>query len=743
MATRYIIAKGELLTYPIGAPKKEPGEKNHPYTLAQAKAALLPQIDEATHEFDRLPPQACPGDIAVALVTLHPAYLAKSYFPRQLLQTAGLESLGSRSERIRPRRVTRANAPPEADTTQLFVAGRRSAMRAFRDFAAHLTEGSREAAEFAQIEDFQALTADNRVRGAADLERIPSRQGVFEVGLHVPSVATTDRLREVFAAFAKTCGFELNPHFRFDAGRLLFVPVEGDADRLQELAQFSLMRVVRPMPKLRAARPMLRTSPVAVPFRLPEGDVLSREPRVAVLDGGLPQTHILDRFVRRYFEADEDADPVDEYLAHGLGVTSALLFGPIPPGGQAPRPFAAVDHHRVLDSVSDTEDPYDLYRTLGHIETILISRTYQFVNLSMGPDLCVEDHEVHAWTAVIDEILSDGNTLLSVAVGNNGTADAAARLNRIQVPADSVNALAVGAADRSSAGWERADYSAIGPGRSPGRRKPDVVAFGGSGHEYFHVVAPGARPDLSATLGTSFAAPLALRAAVGIRAVLGSDLFPLTTKALLIHGCEASVFDGTESVGWGKVPTDVMDLITSDDGAARIIYQGELRPGKFLRMPVPLPLAPLAGMVTLTATFCYACPVDPQDASAYTKAGLAITFRPHADKRKDGAAHANTYSFFPSNEWRTEAEQRADLNKWETVLHSSHTFRGSSLKGSVFDVHYNARDSGAPATGAERIPYALVITVHAPRHLDLHQQILQAHAVLETLQPAVNLQLDT
>ena len=199
MATRYIIAKGELLTYPIGAPKKEPGEKNHPYTLAQAKAALLPQIDQATQEFDRLPPQACPGDIAVALVTLHPAYLAKSYFPRQLLQTAGLESLGSRNERIRPRRVTRANAPPEADTTQLFVAGRRSAMHAFRDFAAQLSEGSREAAEFAQIEEIRALTAASRVRGVADLEgaaSVRSRTACAIHGVHRSTARGVCRVRQ-------------------------------------------------------------------------------------------------------------------------------------------------------------------------------------------------------------------------------------------------------------------------------------------------------------------------------------------------------------------------------------------------------------------------------------------------------------------------------------------------------------------------------------------------------------------
>ena len=666
MATRYIIGKGELLTYPIEPPGKNPGEKAHPYTLAQAKEALLPQIEAANKAFDALPAKACPGDLAVALLTLHPAYIAKSYFPRQLLHAAGLESLGSRTERVRPRRKATTGAPDEADTTQLFLAGKRSALRAFHQMAEQLPEGTREALEFARIESFAPLLAQARLR--------PFRHkgaDVFEVGLHVPSITGAEQLRSVFAAFAQGCGFVVNPEFSFDAGRLLFVPVEGDARRLEELAQFTLMRVVRPMPRLRAARPMLRSNPVPVSFDLPAADVMSREPKVAVLDGGLPDGSVLQRYVRKYFVADESAEAVDEYLAHGLGVTSALLFGPIEPGGQALRPYAPVDHHRVLDARSDKEDPYELYRTLAHVETVLLSRSYQFINLSMGPDLCVEDHEVHAWTAVIDEILSDGQTLLSVAVGNNGKADAQANLNRIQVPGDCVNALSVGAVDRSDAGWRRADYSAIGPGRSPGRRKPDLVAFGGSGKEYFHVVAPGARRNLNATLGTSFAA---LRAAVGIRAILGSDVLPLTTKALLIHGCEAHASEDAGAVGWGKVPDPLSELIACRQAQ---------RQGK---------------------------------------------------ERSD-------LQLLPSNEWRTEAEQRADLGKWETVLHATHTFRGTSLKGSVFDVHYNARDAGAPATGAERIPYALIIRVEAPRHADLHQEILDAHAVLQALVPAMDLPL--
>jgi len=201
MATRYLIGKGELLTYPITAPKKQPGEKNHPYTLAQAQRALLPQIDATNQAFEDLPKQACPGDLAVAIVTLHPAYLAKSYFPRHLLQAANLESVGSRTTRIRPRNLATKNAPLEAETTQLFVAGKRSDLKAFRRMAANLDEQTAEGQEFKQIETIEPMLAEARLR--------PCRNegvDVFEVGLHVPDGGNSEWVRGTFAQYAKTCG---------------------------------------------------------------------------------------------------------------------------------------------------------------------------------------------------------------------------------------------------------------------------------------------------------------------------------------------------------------------------------------------------------------------------------------------------------------------------------------------------------------------------------------------------------
>ncbi|MFL9912304.1 S8 family peptidase [Paraburkholderia sp. RL17-337-BIB-A] len=734
-AGRFLIGRGELLTYDIPPPPIDP-DKAHPYAFDDAMRHLMPQIATASAEFQNLPAEACPGDMAVAMIDLHPAYIAKSFFPSQFLREANLTSLGSRSVLVRPRKETRKTAPEVQTSTRLFVAGTRRSFARLPGVIGQLRDNSREALQFAEIEDFRAMTADDRIRTTHN-----GHETVFEAGLHLLPDQDVDVLQAAFSAYANLCGFEVNAEFVFPVGGMLFVAVQGrPAVALERLAKFSLLRVLRPMPILRSHRPVPKGSLVRVPFELPVVDPVSDEPKVAILDGGLPDQHGFDRFVRMYRESDPAASDVSEFLDHGMGVTSAFLFGPVEPGQEARRPYSYVDVYRVLDDGFKEEDPLELYRTLAHIEEVLLSRQYQFLNLSLGPELPIEDDDVHAWTAVLDTMLSDGGTLVTVAAGNNGELKPELGLNRIQVPADCVNALAVGAADKSQDEWARAPYSAQGPGRSPGIRKPDIVAFGGCPKEYFHVARPGKRRELTATMGTSFSAPYALRSAVGIRAILGEAIHPLTIKALLIHGAQTRDGHDAKDVGWGRIPEDIAAVITTGNGVARIIYQGFLRPGKYLRAPVPLPDGPLEGFVTLTATFCYACTVDVEDAAAYTKAGLTVTFRPNVE-RKTGRS-AETKSFFSQKEFRTEQQQRADLGKWETVLHATRRMRGSSLNQAAFDIHYTARDGGGAAGAhAELIPYALVLTVHAPKHGELHSDILKAHHQLRAIEPRVSVPL--
>jgi hypothetical protein len=731
--TNFLIGRGELLTHEIKGPRRVPG-KAEVYTLEEATRRLSPQFTEAVKALDALPPEACPGDFGVARLAMNPSYIARSFFPVAMLRSAGLESVGSRSVKLTPDGWTKKGEPRECTTTELFVAGKRQAFRNLRAWTRAVKAESAEATDLAHIERFAAFTPGERI-----VDKAGTKDRFFEVGVHL--LPDEDRLlvQRGFVKYAKSVDVKLHSDLGFTAGNMWFVPAEGKRDCIGRLAEFVFVRVIRPMPKLRGMRPIHRAAGVSISCNLPTEQPLSAEPKVAILDGGLPKDHVIGPWLRSYRLLDKNAQDDPDGPEHGLGVTSAFLFGPIQPNGTAARPFAYADHLRVLDKETEAEDPLELYRTLGLVEEVLLSRQYHFVNLSLGPDLPVEDTDVHAWTSVIDDLLSDGDTLMTVAVGNNGEMDRASGNARVQVPSDCVNALGVGAASETESNWARASYSAIGPGRSPGVVKPDLMAFGGSATRYFHVLAPGNKPVLGPQLGTSFASPYLLRSAVGVRAILGPELTPLAIKALLVHSADPSTHDKDE-VGWGKVPEDLMKVITCPAGVARVVYQGELKPGKYLRALLPLPAGGLTGKIRLTATFCYASPTDPQDAAAYTRAGLEIVFRPSDKKIKVGKANADTKGFFDMKKYATEQERRSDLGKWETVLHGAKHMRGSSLDNPVFDIHYNAREAGGRATGADKIRYALIITVEAPKHADLYNEILRAYATtLVPIQPQVSL----
>ncbi len=728
--TRFLIGRGELLTSEIPAPRRG-GETKEVYSLGTAQRRLAPALAYTAQSIAQLEPLACPAELAVAKLTLNPSYIAKSYFPRAFLRTVGLESVGSRRVTVVPERWTRKALPAETATTQMFVAGKRGAFLALPDAIERLTEGTAEAEQFARIEAFAPLTAEDRLRGPG-----PAPNNCYEFALHLLESEAAE-IQRGFLRYAREIGAEVVTDLALTSGSLWFVPVRASEPQVRQLARFAFVRVLRAMPALRGFRPITRGPAYAIPCTLPSAPALSSEPRVAILDGGLPGDAPIAPWVGRYVRSNEHAPDDADMLGHGLAVTSAFLFGPIDPRAPAPRPFAPVDHHRVIDQSSNEEDPFELYRTLGHIEEILLSRRYEFLNLSLGPDMPVDDDDVHAWTSVIDEQLQDGQTFLTVAVGNNGERDQQLGFARVQVPSDCVNAMSVGAACSPGDGWARAPYSAVGPGRRPGVVKPDLVAFGGSTASYFHTLSPGPIPTVAPQLGTSFAAPFLLRSAVGIRAVLGQDVTPLAVKALLVHAAQQAGHDPRE-VGWGRVTGDVMEMVTCAPGVARIIYQGELKPGKYLRAQVPIPSGGLTGMVRLAATFCYACPTDPQDACSYTQAGLDIAFRPNSAKRGQIAQNAKTRSFFRMDRYANEEHRRIDHGKWETVLHDEANLRGSGLFEPAFDIHYNAREAGASAGRAGKIRYALVITIEASRHPQVYDEILAAYPnILLPVEPQV------
>lgn len=88
---RFIIGFGERLTEPIERPPGSPGSPP-PYTVEQARARLGSMARAATADAQRLDDLACPHDLTVAAITLHPTFLSKTGFPQALSRLRELQA---------------------------------------------------------------------------------------------------------------------------------------------------------------------------------------------------------------------------------------------------------------------------------------------------------------------------------------------------------------------------------------------------------------------------------------------------------------------------------------------------------------------------------------------------------------------------------------------------------------------------------------------------------------------------
>ncbi|MDO8296904.1 MAG: S8 family peptidase [Caulobacter sp.] len=731
----FLLGKGERLVEDIVG-KTGGGPKAAPYTFAEAKSRLTPMVSNAVSQIENLPDLACPDDRAVASVTLNPEYIAKSYFPADLFRAIGVELIGSKPKTITPEKRSKDRQPEPAVTTELFVVGDRSAFSRWAKQLPLWIESTLGAQALAEIEEVSAPTAEDKIKGTLPKEGAL----VYEVVLHADGIEGEVRALAAFRKYLLAVGVSANLDRRFYAGGLCFVEVEASASEAEKIAAFTLVRAVRQMPPLRMLRPTIpRTTIPGYQLILPSDAALDTTIKAAIFDGGIPDNHPITAWATP-IDATGVGPAAADCLEHGVAVTSAFLFGHIEPTKPVARPFCHVDHYRVLDDVP-ISDPHELYDVLQRVENALASEQYDLVNLSLGPELPIEDDDVHAWTAVLDTWLSRNNALLSVAVGNGGERDALTGLNRIQVPSDAVNALAVGAADTPDANWARAPYSCVGPGRSPGLIKPDLVEFGGSIQRPFLVVGPDMSPTLQQTGGTSFAAPSTLRMGAGVRAHFGNNLNLLAIRALLVHSAEPSELS-REEVGWGRLARNLDDIVVCDDDCVRVVYQGEISPAKYIRAPIPVPAGVIAGHVEIDATVCYSTDVDPHHPGNYTRAGLEVAFRPHSEKRKNAdQLHANTKSFFGSKSAGVSEDLlRRDALKWESCQHAGKRLQGRSLHNPVFDIHYNARLEGHNHALTETLKYALVVTVRAKSVTDFYDQIVRRYPTqLEQLRPVIDI----
>jgi len=727
---RYLIGQGEKLSEEIARPPRGMGDKAHPYSFAEARRRLAPQWKKAAAAIEALPDLALPNGQAALEVTLHPSYLAKSYYPANLIHELGLLHLGSRAIHIVPNKVVAARAEESGKARPspvLYLAGAADALLKFGVRAGNWSPDNEQVEdEFRRIERV-TTPGKGRLKGLTD--RFAARDTIpLEVVLHNPFPGRNGDVIHAFADFMRSLDIWYDLDRRRQVGGLAFLPIMAPRDQLNDVLDFAFLRVLREAPRIVPFDPITRSIGRAFPVALNGEDAIAPDLSVAIFDGGLPEGHGLEKWVTLH-DAPGVGPPNPEGQRHGLAVTSAFLFGPLKKGEVVGQPFANVDHWRVFGEGDDDFEAFDL---LDRIEDVLTSRRYDFINISLGPIYAIDDDDVSPWTATLDQLLAGGETVATIACGNNGENDRAGGLHRIQPPSDGVNMLGVGASDSFGAGWRRADYSACGPGRSPGYVKPDFVTFGGSDGAPFLALCEVNPHKASGTMGTSFAAPLAMRLGAGVCAQFAEPLWAPAVKALLVHHAMGDETLRAE-IGWGLVSHGLGDLVLCDDYEAHIVYQRQMPTTGAVRLYLPI-LDGLSGNVEIKATFSFYCEVDPEDAINYTRGGLDIQFRPDTTRVPAPYYSGGKFitptipasdSFFSAkNFYATEHMQRGDAQKWETTLSCAKTKRASSLAQPAFDVSYITREHGRSGRRPANMKFALALTLRNRSAPDLYDRVI-------------------
>ena len=280
--------------------------------------------------------------------------------------------------------------------------------------------------------------------------------------------------------------------------------------------------------------------------------------------------------------------------------------------------------------------------------------------------------------------------------------------------------------------------------------KPDFVTFGGSHGTPFLALSTVRPLKATGTMGTSFAAPVAMRSGAGVRAQFAEPLWAPAVKALLVHHASGDETLRTE-IGWGLVSHGLGDLVLCDDYEAHIVYQRQMPTTGAVRLYLPVPDG-LTGNVEIKATFSFYCDVDPEDAINYTRGGLDIQFRPDTtripapyysgSKLITPTVPASDSFFSAKNFYATEHMQRDDAQKWETTLTRAKTKRASSLAQPVFDVSYITREHGHSGRRPANMKFALALTIRNRSARDLYDRVIVSSGNrLQPMRPRAGVQV--
>ncbi|WP_437410957.1 S8 family peptidase [Serratia marcescens] len=749
---KVVLGNGEKYAFDNVYRGRPTGDEPRPYPYSVASRRVSKKVSDTLKVAEKLPKEATPDDEIVTAVTLHPSFLAKSYYPTSLLKDYSLKSLGSKEVFVKPdAAVNKEQEKRPVSTSVYYLSGKKTSFERLLSDIEKNTISEQSSLDLGKIEDITLFSSEQKIK-----KNIESGIHTYEVVLHLKN-SDTKKINDFINYIGILNGFISKDKIRY-VGDLAFCFVKIDNQRIPDLANFSFVRVVRLAPKIN----LFNSS-----FQDGEMDVNSHEKikeqlinnynnelvdlgnaNVAIFDGGLLYNKLISPSLR-YFDLTGSNDGDSDIFTHGELVTSAIMYGTIEELSSDNHETINVDHYKVY--CEEDEDDVGLVDVLDRIRSVLESKSYKIANISLGPEVPAPDDEPNLWTSTLDKIAGDGSVLLVVAAGNTGGilkhSPQDYDLARIQPPADMLNGLSIGAANSSDNVWKRANYSSIGPGRRPGYVKPDALFFGGDDEPNGDKLRLLGLYDFEEKLkfGTSFAAPLVTRLAARLDNMTLGKMNVATLRALLIHSTESN--SDKKGCGWGRITDKIDNYIFCDDNTVTVIYQGTLTKSSGVRAAIPCPesLKISKTKIDLSATLCFYTEVDHKHPVSYSRAGIEVTFRPHSEKFKVNketgklALEANTRSLFnKENILGNEQNLRKDAHKWETCYKVNDTFQASTINDPALDIKYLTRDEGHALTSKEMaslpvLNYSLVITLRTRKNTNLYDEIVNEYDLLQPI----------
>ncbi|WP_019601220.1 S8 family peptidase [Teredinibacter turnerae] len=746
-----ILSNGEAYVVSVKRKQPPPGDKIHPYDFSQAQKRITPKIMSALSLADKLPPKATPNGKIVTSLTLHPSYLAKSFFPDKLLKDYNLKNIGSKEVFIEPEvKVSKEQKKGKISSSLYFISGKKeNFLRLLNDVqSGTINEDARN--DFVKIEDFAVVKEGEKINSN---DAGSEHDACYEIVLH----ASQDD-HDVVSSFYDYLA-EIGAHIFLEKTRsingLTFCFVRIKPSEIAKLVKFVFVRIVRPLPNIKLSDRIGHDKANQISNlqlqNVQHSD--TRQSKVAVFDAGL-LPDALDNKNIRYFDLTNSSTDDESNLIHGTLVSSSVVYGEAEKYQDENNTVVPIDHFKVYCQ-SDQAD-IGLVEVLDRITSILTQKKYKFVNISLGPEYPCSDSEPSVWTATLDKIAESGDTLIVVAAGNSG--EFGDTFNRIQPPSDMLNGICIGAASSKGKDWDKASYSSVGPGRRPGFIKPDALYFGGEkegGGAKLNIINI-ADFSVEQVFGTSFSAPLVTRLAALLDAYTGGKFSAATIRALIIHSTKLHARE-TKDCGWGLIDGEIDNLLFCSDKKVTLIYQGKLENLSGVRAAIPYPtvLNNLNKRLKLESTICFFTEIDPHHTVSYTKAGIEATFRPHFDRfnlnKETGelSSEAATRSLFTRKKvLGSEQTLRKDSHKWETCYKVYDKINLSTLNSPVLDLKYLTRDEGHPLSASEiknlaPLHYSLIVTLDLNSDVNLYEEILAEYNLLVPVDINVDVNLAT